>query len=194
MSTEVLVPVLQLATTAPDWMVTDANAGPAFSAIDGELNDFANDLQEIIIYGNLTGQPESILDYLAAQFNVPFYNQSFTASQKLSLIQNNFYFQSQLGTPAILQNLITTIFANAQVQEWWQYNGKPYHFKIACNGLSNNTQLAQATAIVQLCKNARSWFDGFATLTTVPSAPAYVDCGVFVQRFQRNPPWLPIAG
>ena len=48
---------------------------------------------------------------------------------KRQLIAETLVFYTQMGTPAAVNRIIRTIFETGYISEWWEYGGKPHHFK-----------------------------------------------------------------
>jgi len=53
------------------------------------------------------------------------------------------------------------------VEEWFDYGGDPYHFRLLVpDSLEGAPEQAAATLLILQAKNARSVFDGFVVLAT----------------------------
>ena len=79
-------------------------------------------------YGELDRLDDSVLDELAWQFDVDFYKSTLPRKSKVELIRNSNYIKQLKGTPAALERLLSSLFGKSKVKEWFDYNGKPYHF------------------------------------------------------------------
>jgi P2-related tail formation protein len=118
------------------------------------------------IYANLPNQPEAVLDFLAVYcFNTDFYDYSLSYAQKLWLVQNCILFKEIKGTKAVLEMVISNLYANAKVIQWFEpgfsVNGSPpvvpYTFRLNIGGdLTNQTLLNKINALVLAYKNVRS--------------------------------------
>lgn len=101
--------------------------------------------------------PESMLDVVAAEKHVDFYNSTLPAEQKRQLIARSDFFHQRKGTPAAVEELITILFGEGKVVEWYEYGGEPYHFKVVTNNRSVTNELAQQfIKAVDSVKNKRS--------------------------------------
>ena len=58
--------------------------------------------------------------------------------------------------------MLSTIYASAQLEEFWEYGGEPYHFRVTVG--EDRTDSAQtidvAIRVIKVSKNVRSWLDG----------------------------------
>lgn len=92
---------------------------------------------------NLLSFPDSLLDLLAFEKHVDFYDPSLPIEQKRQLIDRSRFFHRQKGTPAAVEDLIITLFGEGKVVEWFEYDGQPYHFKVVTNNRSVTQEKAQ---------------------------------------------------
>lgn len=71
-----------------------------------------------------------VLDVLAAELDCPFYSESMNEVQKKSVISAAGIYNSRIGTVGAVKQLIGSAFGEGELSEWFEYSGKPYHFKI----------------------------------------------------------------
>lgn len=53
------------------------------------------------------------------------------------------------------------IFKTGDIEEWFEYGGNPYHFKVTglTEAVSDGSKLIQLINLIRLSKNLRSWCD-----------------------------------
>jgi phage tail P2-like protein len=71
-----------------------------------------------------------LVDELGVEFQPPGYDRSLPLDQKRAMIMSANYDNAHLGTPASVQKLVNNLFGAATVEEWWQYGGRPYRFRV----------------------------------------------------------------
>ncbi|WP_166542235.1 phage tail protein [Acutalibacter sp. 1XD8-36] len=119
---------------------------------------------------------EWVLDYLAVELRAPAYEDSFPIEVKRELIAGTLPFYAKLGTPQAINWATRTIFGGSQLQEWFEYGGEPFHFKMKVNitddifSLEKDRQVINA---INVCKNLRSHLDGIEYFIKAPTALAY---------------------
>ena len=119
---------------------------------------------------------EWVLDYLAVELRAPAYEDSFPIEVKRELIAGTLPFYAKLGTPKAINWATQTIFGGSQMQEWFEYGGEPYHFKMRVNitddifSLEKDRQVINA---INVCKNLRSHLDSIEYFIKAPTALAY---------------------
>jgi len=104
---------------------------------------------------------EALIDNLAWQFHVDFYEQDMPLEMKRELVSRWLDWHTRKGTPSVIEEIVTVVFADATVTEWFDYDGEPYHFRV-------DTELPDVTAeniqrlirAIFSVKNTRSWLDG----------------------------------
>lgn len=119
--------------------------------------------QEAQVLGNLNNVdrlPEAMLDFLAVQKHVDFYTNDLPIELKRELIKTSPALHRIKGTPAAVEQLITTLFEYGRVEEWYEYGGEPYHFRVITTNRSvNNERAAEFVRALDSVKNKRSRLD-----------------------------------
>lgn len=120
---------------------------------------------------------ERILDILAVELRTPAYQDSFPLDVKRTLVKWTLPFYAKLGTPAAVNWLIQTIFGAGHMEEWFDYEGDPHHFRayVGNDGSSTITQenLREFRRMVASVKRLSSWLDDIVTFTTMEPAKVY---------------------
>lgn len=101
--------------------------------------------------------PEKILDVLAVELRSPYYLDSMGIGVKREIIKNTLAWHAKAGTPAAVEELVSAVFGSGQVEEWFEYGGDPYCFKVKVSS-PELTQDASAifASMIGRVKNARS--------------------------------------
>lgn len=73
-------------------------------------------------------EPE--LDKLALELNIAWYNDTADRETKIQLIKDSDLVYSRLGTKWAVERVVNTYFGSGEVEEWFEYGGKPYFFRI----------------------------------------------------------------
>jgi phage tail P2-like protein len=86
--------------------------------------------------------PDWLLDTIASEKHVDFYDASLDIDTKRELINKALFFHRQKGTKGAVEELVQTVFGDGQVIEWFEYNGEPFHFKVRTNNSSATNEKA----------------------------------------------------
>ena len=151
---------------------------PAFMREDGAILglSFATDAivqklhasaQLLTTWDKIDELPEKELDRLAEELHITWYLKSEPIDVKRNLIKNSDQVYQKLGTKWAVENVIHTYFGDGYIQEWFQYEGEPGHFRIfSANPSITDERLMQFLEILQKVKRGSSHLDGiFITLT-----------------------------
>ena len=148
---------LDLFQFLPAWMRDDQTAQALVYALTKQLQAVVAQLQNLAIYTNISAQPDEILDELAWQFNALEYDPALPRSTKVQLAESAILNNKQRGTVAAVERIATQIFGDAWIEEWFNYSGEPYHFKVHTSNVSvGDQEAAQFAAVIASAQNVRS--------------------------------------
>ncbi|MGG4034197.1 phage tail protein I [Paenibacillus cisolokensis] len=152
---------IKLIDLIPPNLREDETIRAAAESIDQQLRAVTSLIPQVAIVHNLESLPEQWVDELAWQWSVDFYDPSLPLEQKRELVKNSLRYHKQKGTPAAVEDLISTVFGSGEVREWYEYGGQPGYFKITTSDPAATTTRAQEfLAAINSVKNARSWLEG----------------------------------
>ena len=156
---------LSLQHIAPSSIRDDKTVSAAIKAIDPELNSVSHDICEAFILSRIDELPEVLIDLLAWQWHVDYYEPDLPLATKRSLVKTSIAWHRIKGTPQAVAQLVTQLFGSAKVSEWFDYQGRAYFFRVAVNvgGLNtldmNASALAKLRRVIKCAQNARSWLE-----------------------------------
>lgn len=110
-----------------------------------------------LIYPAIDSLPEQVLDALAYDFNVEWYDYEGTLSEKRRTIRECMQVHRYKGTKYAVETALRSVYEEVRVAEWFEYGGQPYHFKVIIYDSSNDKEKRdRIIAKVQYYKNLRS--------------------------------------
>ncbi|NEZ43210.1 phage tail protein I [Paenibacillus alvei] len=133
---------IRLIDLIPPNLHEDENVRAAAAAIDAELQHVTEILPDVAILHNIDKLDEQLVDELAYQFHVDFYDSELPIEQKRELVKNSLAWHKRKGTPSAVAELISTIFGDGRIEEWYEYEGSPGHFQV----ITNNPEVTQERA------------------------------------------------
>ena len=153
----ILLDKLDLMKVLPSFMHDDLTTKGMVYAIEKELKRIIESVPICQIYCNLENQSDEILDELANQFSISEYKTSYEREVKIKLIEGCFKTHYQRGTVASVLETCKKIYGNARIEEWFDYGGEPYHFKVfTSNPSSSDEMIKQLTETIESTQNMRS--------------------------------------
>ena len=115
--------------------------------------------QRLYIYSNLDGQPEEVIDLMATELRTQYYGVGLDIGKKKQLVRNTLAWYMTAGTPAAIEELLSTVFGWGRVEEWFEYNGRPFYFRPVIGIEASQEEVNIFLKYLKLVKNARSWLD-----------------------------------
>ncbi len=144
--------------------------------IAGALERRREELERIAIYPHIDRLDEGLLDILARDFKVDWWDGDYTPDEKRRTLAASWQVHKALGTKGAVVKAITSIYREALVEEWFEYGGEPYHFRLTVrlseNGWDYGKHL-QLLEKLQYYKNLRSHRDAikyYLPLVTVTNS------------------------
>jgi phage tail P2-like protein len=106
-----------------------------------------------------------LIDLLAWQFHVDFYDPKMQVEVKRDLVLKSLDWHFRKGTPSVVEDIVSTVFSKAIVQEWFEYGGLPYRFRVAtAETMPDSETRSNLIRAINSVKNTRSFFDTFLQL------------------------------
>ena len=141
-------------------MRNDPDIIAASEAVDLGFLQLADEVNNVIILPRVDDVSEEILDHLAYFFHVDFYDLSLDIETKRKLVKESVYIHQIKGTPLAVEILISTLFGEGEVSEWFEYGDTPYRFRVITGNESVTTERAEEfIRALNTVKNARSVLD-----------------------------------
>lgn len=152
---------VSLTAILPEPLLQDPKIRAAAEALDVELQRLSADARLVLHLPRLDELPHEVLDLLANQFHVDFFEPTEMSLEiKRSLIRSSIYEHRIKGTRGAVERLLNKITSGATVEEWFQYNGRPFFFRVNIKGLRDYGDEGETfMRMIGATKNERSWLD-----------------------------------
>lgn len=162
---------LDISLALPNSIANDVNIQAFAEMLTDEFVAIAAKSNLLLILPNLSKQSDDILDLIAWQLHVDFYNQDAPRAEREKLIYQSIAWHRRKGTPSAVEDMVSAIYSTADVDEWFNYDGDPYHFRVNVYGdtVTDADTLKKLENSVEAVKNKRSFFDGFNFINIVKS-------------------------
>ena len=144
----------------PTVLANDAGMQPLGETAAEALAGLWGSVDLPTIFSRLDDLPESMLDIIAKDFKVDWYNFNHPIETKRAVIRDSFFVHKHLGTVGAVKRALSDVWASYSLEEWFQYGGEPYHFRVAiADSDFTVAKREQAIKYINLVKNVRSWCD-----------------------------------
>lgn len=97
----------------PDILTRDEEMNPLGIITANQISKLVAHIGLVQIYSRIYEMPESVLDALAKDFKVDWYNPNYSVETKRAMIYDSFYVHNHLGTRGSTIKAISSIFPKA---------------------------------------------------------------------------------
>lgn len=148
----------------PPNLAADETLHAAAVALDGELQAVTKLTRLVLLLARLDELDDATVDMLAKQFKVDFYDANTELTRKRELVRRSIAWHRTKGTPGAVQSVVDILLDGATVSEYWEYDGKPYHFKVGgiTGPLVDGNTILKVGKAIQVAKNTRSHLDSIS--------------------------------
>lgn len=136
------ITVENLLSVFPEALSEDEDVIALATAVAEVLASRPEEINEVLIYPRIDELSSELLDILAVDFAIDWWDGSWSVDRKRQTLKESWKIHRILGTPDALSLAVQSAFGSGRIEEWFDYDGKPHHFRIlgltpevATNGL-----------------------------------------------------------
>lgn len=158
----------------------DPDAIAAGKALDNQTKGLVSKINKAIIFGDLNNLDDKTADLLAIDLHLDYYDVTFDIVTKRKLIKSSLNWHRKKGTLKALKDVLKTVAGDATVQEWFEYGGRPHHFKVnipVYAGSFSASVISKVTDVIEKYKRLSSRLDSI-TITGGKSNKIYYGVSV----------------
>lgn len=149
-----------LLSTLPQVIRRDDTAAAVAQSIDTAMQRIGGTLDRI----NLISRPDTWTseetDELAWQNHVDFYDPTAPLEQRRALVQNSIRWHRHKGTDSAIEELISTLFGDGRVENWYEYGGEPGYFQVVTSDPeATNARATDFIRALDSVKRLSSWLE-----------------------------------
>lgn len=119
-----------LLSTLPVVLDEDEGMRALAEPIAEELAARLPEIDLVRLYSRIDELPEELLDILAYDFKADWWEYNATLEEKRAVFKKIWFVHRHKGTKASVEEAVGALFPGAEVSEWFQYGGEPYHFRM----------------------------------------------------------------
>ena len=172
--------------TLPTALKSDPEMNALATVIANELTRHANDTTMASLYACIDDLPESLLDILADDFKVDWWDGDYSVEEKRDILRNNWRVHRVLGTKTSVETAMSALVPGVKVYEWFEYGGEPFHFRLIVDSADefiDTAKYQRALEKLQYYKNMRSVLEGDRILARTQKTGSFsVFAGAALQR------------
>ena len=136
------------------------NVQEVAKVVDDTLLSFDKTIAEVLIYPAIDMLGSELINTLAIQMHCDFYDDTLPLAVRRNLVKNSIAWHRIKGTPAAVEQMIQTVYQTGVVEEWFDYGGEPFFFKVNLGDSQITTQkIKNLIKMINVSKNVRSWLE-----------------------------------
>lgn len=112
-----------------------------------------------MLYAAIDEMPEYLLDYMAVESKVIYYDESVGIQVKRELLKNSLAWSMKAGTQEIVSELMQVLFGEGKAIPWYEFEGEPGvpgTFDVSTNARMEENLYEKLMQIIWLAKNQSS--------------------------------------
>lgn len=160
----------------PEALKKDPKMVALANATAAALLDTSGIMDTVLIYSRFDELPEELVDILAYDMHVDWYDYNYPLEAKRDLVKNSVKVHKKMGTKYAIETALGSLFPESEVEEWFQYEGEPGHFHIILD-VTNQKITADYAAIIRAVKMYKRLSAHMDELTY--QVGKYTTCGLF---------------
>ena len=114
-----------------------------------QLQGTVRQIGKNIIYARIDELDEQTLDVLAYDLHVDWYDYSYPIEVKRQTIRDSVRVHRRLGTKYAVETALGAVFPGTRVQEWFEYGGEPYMFKVIIGATESGVSADRQAAVLE---------------------------------------------
>ena len=136
------------------------NVQEVAKVVDDTLLSCDKTIAEVLIYPAIDMLGSELINTLAIQMHCDFYDDTLPLAVRRNLVKNSIAWHRIKGTPAAVEQMIQTVYQTGVVEEWFDYGGEPFFFKVNLGDSQITTQkIKNLIKMINVSKNVRSWLE-----------------------------------
>lgn len=170
-----------LMETLPPALREDPSVVALANALATVLVDRLPEIDRLLLYPAINTLDEPLLDILAYDYKVDWWDPNYSLEEKRRTLKDSWRVHKLLGTKAAVEMAISDIYPNTKIEEWFEYGGNPYGFKINLDFTGEHWTEDRPRRIlerVEFYKSLRSHIDEMQYTIRLPPAAICVGGGV----------------
>lgn len=150
---------LKLTYIAASSTLTDERTRWIYESIDYAISNQKKRIMDKFFL-NIDKLTEIEIDYMLWEYHVDYVGENASLENKRELVKIAVIAHFNKGTLGSVKAICKILFGNAEIKEWFEYNGRPGYFKISTLGeLKDEKDYLKVLDVVNEYKNERSWLE-----------------------------------
>lgn len=125
----------------PEALKRDPKMKAFAAAVTAQMLTVSKNIDNVLIYSRIDELPEDMIDILAYDLHVDWYDYSYPVDVKREILKSSIKVHKKMGTKYATEKAIKAIYPESKIKEWFEYGGTPHCFKVILNAGNKNVQI-----------------------------------------------------
>lgn len=145
----------------PAFMKEDEAVQGLSEGVNRVTEELADKIKLFSTWNQIDNMTDAELDMLAEELHISWYDKAAVIEVKRGLIKNSDMVHSKMGTNWAVQNVIETYFGSGQIEDWFDYEGEPHHFRVITENQSITAGASDKfLSVLEKVKRKSAFLDG----------------------------------
>lgn len=151
-----------LLRTLPPSLQKDERMKSLAAVIANELHNTLGMVKQNVIYARIDELSEEVLDALAYDLHVDWYDYNYPIEAKRAVIKDSVKVHMRLGTTYATVTALGSLHPESEVEEWFKYDGQPFFFRIVLDVTHSRVtaSYSEIAKAINFYKSLRSKLEG----------------------------------
>ena len=159
----------------PQFMRNDEACIALSQAMDALILPSAKNIPTISTWAEIEELSEAECDEMAWELDIDWYDSTVGLDEKRKIIASAQQTKSKRGTKWAIEQILQAYFGGGRVEEWYEYGGEPYHFRVTTEYALTSTEIVENfRAAAEAAKRASAHLDNIIFANESNNAPAAI--------------------
>lgn len=156
-----------LLASLPQVLQDDESMAALANSVAAVLEKRKDEIRTIAIYPRIDELPGDLLDILAKDFKVDWWDKSYSLETKREILKSSWHTHRILGTKEAVTTALRALYDQFEVKEWWEYGGEPGFFKVETRSFQLICELDKFVATLSAVKRLSAHIEKVNVLADV---------------------------
>lgn len=156
-----------LLASLPQVLQDDEGMAALAKSVAAVLEKRKGEIRTIAIYPRIDELPEDLLDILAKDFKVDWWDKGYSLETKREILKTSWHTHRILGTKEAVTTALRALYDQFEVKEWWEYGGEPGFFKVETRSFQLICELDKFVATLSAVKRLTAHLEKVNVLADV---------------------------
>lgn len=152
----------------PRVLLEDEGMAALANSVAAVLEKRRGEVQNIAIYTRIDQLPGDLLDILARDFKIDWWDNRLDLQTKRQLLKDCWHTHRILGTKEAVVRTLRTLYGFFDIREWWEYEGEPGYFRIETESFPLICELKQFLGALDGVKRLSAHLEKIDVTAKVP--------------------------